>query len=77
MSSPEEYLQKKVFDLHLSKATSFLVIQIIQHKADAAINNKELCKLSPILDQLTNKSSMLRGGDIPNIKCTARHKNLA
>ena len=68
---------KKVFGLHLSKTTLFLVIQIVQHKADAAVNNNKLCMLPPALDQLTNKSSMLWGGDIPNIKCTTRHRNLA
>ena len=52
---------KKVFGLHLSKTTSFLVIQIVQHKADAAVNNNKLCMLPPALDQLTNKSSMLWG----------------
>ena len=50
---------KRVFGLHLSKTTSFLVIQTAQHKADAAVNNNELCLLPPVLDHLLNKSSML------------------
>jgi hypothetical protein len=54
-----------------------LVNQIVQHKANAAVNNNDLCMVPPDLDQLTNKSSILMGGDNPNLKCTAHHKNLA
>jgi len=50
MCSLEEYLQKSFWSTFV-KNHSFRVNQIVQHKADAAVNNKELCKLSPNLDQ--------------------------
>jgi len=68
---------KKAIGLQLSKTISFHVIQIVQHNIVAAVNNRELRLLPPVLDQLSNKSSMRRGGAIPNSKCTVRHRNLA
>jgi hypothetical protein len=68
---------KKIFGLHLSKTTSFLVNQTTQHNADAAVNNNILCLFPPHLDHLLKRSSMLLGGAMPNSICTARHKNLA
>jgi hypothetical protein len=73
---PEKNLQKN-FDLHLSKTTSFRVNQTAQHKADAAVNNNKLCLFLHIFDHLLKRSPILRGGEILNIKCSARHKNLA
>jgi hypothetical protein len=66
-----------VFGLHLSKTTSFLVIQIAQQIADAAVNSNALCFLLALLDHVLKRSSMLWGGVNPKNKCTARHKNLA
>jgi hypothetical protein len=68
----------KKFSVYIcQKFTSFLVNHIVQHKADAAVNNNEFCVVPPDLDQLTNKLSILMVGDNPNIKCTTCHKNLA
>jgi hypothetical protein len=41
---------RKDFDMHLSKTTSFLVIQIAQQSADATVNNIELYFLFAIFD---------------------------
>ena len=68
---------KKVFGLHLSKTTSFLVVHIAQHRVAAADKSNVLCLLVSILDQMSNKSAISTGGAIPKRLCTERQRNLA
>jgi len=49
---------KKDFGLHLSKTTSFLVIQIAQQSANTAVNNNELYFLVATFDHLIKRSFM-------------------
>jgi hypothetical protein len=53
---------KKDFGLHLSKTTSFRVIQIAQQSDAAAVNNNELYFLVPNFVHLKNRSFIFVGG---------------
>jgi hypothetical protein len=66
----------KVFGWHLSK-TSFPVYQIAQHKDDAPVKKCGFAFCPAYCSHWWNISSKFNGGAIPNIICTAHHRNLA